>query len=54
MESNSCFVNSYFDVELKAWQANMHMQPIFNEHKAVRYMYHYFCETEDQCSQVIT
>ena len=34
-ESNSCFVNNYFDVGLKAWQANMDRQPVLNEYKAV-------------------
>ena len=29
-EPNSCFVNNYFDVGLKAWQANTNMQPVFN------------------------
>ena len=27
-EPNSCFVNNYFDVGLKTWQANMDMQPV--------------------------
>ena len=30
---NSCFANNYFDVDLKAWQENMDMQPAFNEYK---------------------
>ena len=34
-QSNSCFVNNYFDIGLKAWQANMDIQPVFNEYKAV-------------------
>ena len=36
---NSFFVNNYFDFGLKAWQANMDIQPIFNEYKAVIYMF---------------
>ena len=48
---NSCFVNNYFDVDLKAWQANMDIQPVFNKYKAVTYMYQYFSKTEVQCSQ---
>ena len=47
-ELNSCFVNNYFDVGLKAWQANMDIQPIFNEHKAVTYIWQYFSQTEDR------
>ena len=52
-QSNSFFVNNYFDIGLKAWQTNMDIQPVFNEYKAVAYMCQYFSKTEDQCSQVI-
>ena len=41
-QPNSCFVNNYFDVGLKAWQVNM---------KAVTYLCQYFSKNEDQCSQ---
>ena len=27
--TNPCFVNNYFDVGLKSWQANMDMEPVF-------------------------
>ena len=50
---DTCFVNNYFDVGSKAWQANMDIQPVFNEYKAVTYMCQYFSKTEDQCSQAI-
>ena len=50
---DSCFVNNYFDVGSKAWQANMDIQPVFNEYKAVTYMCQYFSKTEDQCSQAM-
>ena len=39
---NSCFVNNYFDAGLRAWQANMDIQPVFNEYKAVAYMCSFF------------
>ena len=52
-EPNSCFVNNYFDVGLKAWQENIDIQPVFNEHKAVAYLCQYFPKTEDQCSQAM-
>ena len=39
---NSCFVNNYFEVGLKAWKANMDIQPVFNEYKAIAYMCSYF------------
>ena len=37
-EPNFYFVNNYFDVGLKAWQANMDIQLDFNEYKAVTYV----------------
>ena len=52
-QPNSCFVNNYFDVGLKAWQTNMDIQLVFNEYKAVTYMCQYFSKTEDQCSQAM-
>ena len=52
-EPNSCFVNNYFDVGLKAWQANMDIQHVFNEYKVVAYMCQYFSKTEDRCSQTM-
>ena len=37
---NLCFVNNYYSDGLKAWQSkNVDIQPIFNEYKAVTYMY---------------
>ena len=32
-QPNSCFVNTYFDVGLKAWQANMDIQPVLTSIK---------------------
>ena len=52
-QPNSYFVNNYFDFGLKAWQANMGIQAVFNEYKAVTYMSQYFSKTEDQCSQTM-
>ena len=51
-QPNSCFVDNYFDVGLKTWQANTDMQPIFNEYKAVT-MFQYFSKTKDQCLQTM-
>ena len=34
-QPNSCFINNYFDVGLKSWQANMDIRPVFNEYEAV-------------------
>ena len=52
-QPNSWFANNFFDVGLKAWQANMNIELVFNEYKAVTYMCQYFSKTEDQCLQVM-
>ena len=52
-EPNFYFVNNYFDVGLKAWQANMDIQLDFNEYKAVTYMCQFFSKTENRCSQAM-
>ena len=52
-QPNSCFFDNYFDVGLKAWQANMGIQPVFNQYKAVTYMCQCFSKTENQCSQAL-
>ena len=36
--TNSCFENNYFKIGLSAWQANMDIQPVFNEDKAIAFM----------------
>ena len=33
--ATSCFVNNYFKVGLEAWEANMDIEPVFNEKKCV-------------------
>lgn len=50
IEPNTCLVNNYFDVALKAWQAIMAM---INQFKSVTFMFLYFCKTEDQCFQTL-
>lgn len=50
---HSCFLNNCFNHELKAWQANMDIQPAFNEFKAVIHMYSYFPKSEGQCSKAM-
>ena len=52
-QPNSCVVNNNFDVGLKAWQANMEIQPVFNEYKTVSYVCQYFSEIQDQRLQVM-
>ena len=50
---NSCFINNYNPSVLKAWQANMDLQPVFNHHKCVTYLCSYMSKGETQCSEAI-
>ena len=50
---NSCFVNNYNPFILKAWQANIDLQPVFNHHKCVTYLCSYMSKGETQCSEAI-
>ena len=40
--TGSCFVNNYNPVLLKAWEANLDIQPVHNYFKALTYMTAYF------------
>ena len=51
--TDSCFVNNYFPEGLKAWEANMDLQPVFNHYKAVTYMCKYLSKAEDECSNAM-
>ena len=46
---NSWFVNNYFWDWLMAWEANMDIQPVFNQCKAVAFMCVYLSRSEDEC-----
>ena len=50
---NSCFVNNYFVDGLRAWEANLDIQPVFNHYKAVSYMCVYFSKSEDESSEAM-
>ena len=50
---NSCFINNYSPSVLKAWQANMDLQPVFNHHKCVTYLCSYMSKGDTQCSEAI-
>ena len=52
-EPNFYLVNNHFDVGLKAWQANINIQPVFNKYKAVTHMFQYFSKTENWCWQAM-
>ena len=45
---NACFINNFFLEGLKAWKANINIQPVFNHYKAVTYMCAYFSKSEDE------
>ena len=51
--TDSCFVNNYFDVGLKAWEVNIDIQPVCNYCKAITYMCSYLSKEEDECSQAM-
>ena len=51
--TDSCFVNNYFDVGLKAWEANIDIQPVCNYCKAITYICSYLSKEEDECSQAM-
>ena len=51
---NSCFVNNYFCDGLMAWEANMDIQPVFNQYKAVAYICSYLSKSEDEYSLAMT
>ena len=48
--ANSCFMNNYFCDGLMVWEANMDIQPVFNQYKEVAYMYAYLSKSENECS----
>ena len=46
-------MNNDFKICLSAWQANMNIQPVFNEHKAIAYICAYLSKSEESCSYAI-
>ena len=51
---DSCFINNYFIAGIKAFAANVDLQPVFNHYKCVTYICSYFSKDETECSQAIT
>ena len=49
--TGSCFVNNYNPVLLKAWEANLDIQPVHNYFKAPTYMTGYFSKSESEVSE---
>ena len=49
----SCFINNYLKTVLKTWNANMDIQSVLNEHKAISYLCVYLSKSEETCSQAM-
>ena len=49
--TGSCFVNNYNPVLLKAWEANLDIQPVHNYFKALTYMTVFFSKSESKVSE---
>ena len=47
---DSCFVNNYFIDGLKAWKANLDIQPVLTSYGAVNYLCSYLSKQEDEVS----
>ena len=50
---DSCFINNYFSIGLKAFNANIDLQPVFNYLRCIAYMCAYFTKAETESSQAI-
>ena len=46
-----CFVDNYNSVLLKAWEANLDIQPVHNYFKALTYMKAYLSNSESEVSE---
>ena len=49
----SCFINNYFKTGLETLNANMDIQLVLNEHKAISYICAYLSKSEETCSQAM-
>ena len=49
-DTNSCFVSKYNSALLKAWQANIDLQPVHIYYRVVSYMTAHFSKTENNAS----
>ena len=50
---DSCFVNNYNPILLKAWQANIDLQPVYDYYKAITYMTAYFSKSETETTEAL-
>eukprot|EP00111_Clytia_hemisphaerica_P014081 TCONS_00041443-protein len=51
--TSACFVNNYFEEGLRAWEANMDIQPVIDYHKCVSYMCAYISKSEDESTEAM-
>ena len=51
--ANSCFGNNYFSEKLLEWEANLDIQPVFKQCKAIGCMSAYLSNCEDECFQAM-
>ncbi|XP_066925556.1 uncharacterized protein [Clytia hemisphaerica] len=49
----ACFVNNYFEEGLRAWEANMDLQPVLDYHRCVSYMCAYISKSEDESTEAM-
>ena len=52
-DTRSCFVNDYNPILVKAWRANIDLQPVANYYKAVAYITEYFSKSEHETSEAL-
>ena len=47
------FLNNYFKLGFKAWEANMKIEPLFNEQKAIAYLRASISKSKNNCSSAM-
>lgn len=50
---DSSFINNYFVAGIKGFEANVDLQPVFNNYKCTTYACSYFTKDETECSRAI-
>ena len=50
---DSCFINNYFEADIKGFIAYVDLQPVFNHYKCMTYVCSYFLKDETESSQAI-
>ena len=50
---NSCFINNYYPIMLKAWGTNIDLKPVFNSYEAIFYVPAYCSKSRSEASRAI-